>query len=84
MAPKPKQAPRYQPLLTIQTGFEGIIAKAMDDAVGIKMTVKRQPLCLEAIEILDSLDRAATGLLQLTNAYRKELADLANEDRHHA
>ncbi|MFH0025059.1 hypothetical protein ACFZAC_26175 [Pseudomonas fluorescens] len=84
MASKIKVAPEYEPLVTIQAGMEALAAQSVMDAVGLKNTIKRQPLCVEGVSSLECVERAAHGMLRLAAAYREELKALANEGRHHA
>lgn len=83
MSQKLKTSP-YEPLLTIQAGMEALAAQGAMDAVGLRNTIKRQPLCAEGLDCLEALERAAHGMLRLADAYRAELKALANEGRDHA
>jgi len=69
-----------EPLFTLQAGMEALAAKAVVDSGALKNCIKRQPLCLEAMSILEDLQKSADGLQQLLAAYRKQLSIIASKE----
>jgi hypothetical protein len=83
MAPKPKSE-KFASLFELQESMEVVTAESAFEAKGLRNTIKRQPLCAEAMAILENLDCATGKLLELIHNYRKDLAELAEQGGHHA
>lgn len=79
MASKPKAT--YENLFTIQEAMESNAKLTNKSAEALKNTVKRQPLCTEAIAELEKLQAAANMLQRLVTAYMRELATVADAER---
>jgi DNA-binding TFAR19-related protein (PDSD5 family) len=79
MASKPKVT--YETLLTYQTAMEETSKQSSKHAENLKNTIKRQPLCPEAITELEHLQLAANMLQRLVTAYMRELATVADIER---
>lgn len=81
MASKLKARP-FAALFELQESMEVETTECASCVNGLKNTIKRQPLCSEAVTALEQLEHAASSLLRMAKTYRKELAELAKGGNH--